>query len=107
MRATYDPQVDMAYIYVQDNIPPGGVAKTIEVRNDKDHTLFVIDLDAEGKLLGIEVFSKKYLPKEVMDTAEILKEDENQKGADVVFIGNFPIVNAVMNHLKQFPDENK
>ena len=73
MRATYDPSVDMAYIYIQNNIPPGGTAKSIEVRNDKNHTLFVIDLDSDGKLLGIEVFSGKYLPKEVMDSAEILK----------------------------------
>jgi len=50
MRVTYDPEVDMAYIYVVDPIEPGsGVRQEAALS-------FVFDFDGQDRLLGIEVF---------------------------------------------------
>ena len=47
MHYTYDPQADALYIYLQEG---GDVAKTIVVDDMRN-----VDLDAEGKVRGIEV----------------------------------------------------
>lgn len=49
---TYDPQAGATYVYLDDPIPPGGVARTIEV----DATVN-LDLDADGRVIGIEILA--------------------------------------------------
>ncbi len=46
MRIEYDKEVDAAYIYLVEDIGDGSVKK-----NDN----IILDLDKDGKLLGIEV----------------------------------------------------
>ncbi len=50
MKFEYDQDVDAAYIYLEDSIADGGVKKTIELNQN-----IILDFDAEGKLLGIEI----------------------------------------------------
>lgn len=47
---TYDPEAGAAYIYLDDSIPPGGVARTIEV----DATVH-LDYSLDGRIVGIEI----------------------------------------------------
>ncbi len=68
MRVTYDREANAAYIELVE-IPDGGVARTIEL----DRTLpgLLADLDAEGRLIGIEVLgAESNLPPELLATVE-------------------------------------
>jgi uncharacterized protein YuzE len=57
MKSTYDPEVDAFYLYFGSS----AVSESIEVRPG-----IVLDFDAEGRLLGIEVLdASKFLPKTV------------------------------------------
>lgn len=57
MKTTYDPEVDAFYLYFGFS----GVSESIEVR-----PCIVLDFDAEGRLLGIEVLdASKSLPETV------------------------------------------
>ena len=57
MKSTYDPEVDAFYLYFGSS----AVSESIEVRPG-----IVLDFDAEGRLLGIEVLdASKSLPKMV------------------------------------------
>ena len=69
MRVTYDPEVYAAYIYCVDSIPRGGVKQSIHLL---EKLLGVhVDLDSEGRILGIEVLQASYLlPAETIDQAE-------------------------------------
>ncbi|MGW4422562.1 DUF2283 domain-containing protein [Streptosporangium sp. NPDC004631] len=49
---TYDPQAGATYVYLHGPIPPGGVARTVEV----DATVN-LDLDADGRVIGIEILA--------------------------------------------------
>jgi len=74
IRATYESVSNMGYIYFQD-IKPGGVATSIPVENKKGHTLFVLDLDKDGHLIGIELFNAKIqMPERLMKYADIYNE---------------------------------
>jgi uncharacterized protein YuzE len=53
MRVTYDAAADMGYIYLVDEIKPGEAVRQVIAGEDE---AFVLDLDAQGRLLGIEVF---------------------------------------------------
>ena len=67
MRITFDKEADAAYIYFKE-LANGESVKTISL-NDS----IIIDLDAEGKALGIEVLhASKNLPQNVLKSAEIL-----------------------------------
>jgi uncharacterized protein YuzE len=71
MRATYDPGSDAAYIYLKDRIAYGEVKNSVECENDDDAAGIVLDFEANGVLLGIEVLRpRKTLPKELLDHAE-------------------------------------
>lgn len=50
MKFEYDKEVDAAYIYVKYPIKDGESKKTIELNEQ-----IILDFDAEGKLLGIEL----------------------------------------------------
>jgi uncharacterized protein YuzE len=58
MRTEIDTESDAGYIYFKE-ISPGEVKKTISLNDSVN-----IDLDSEGKLLGIEILEvSKNLPK--------------------------------------------
>jgi uncharacterized protein YuzE len=66
MEIILDREADAVYIYFKD-IAPGEVSKTISL-NDSIN----IDLDSEGKTLGIEILdASKNLPKSAIESAKI------------------------------------
>jgi uncharacterized protein YuzE len=67
MEITIDKEADAAYIYFKE-ISEGEVAKTISL-NDSIN----IDLDAEGKTLGIEILdASKNLPRAALASAKVI-----------------------------------
>ncbi|MBI2576976.1 DUF2283 domain-containing protein [Candidatus Woesearchaeota archaeon] len=68
MKITYDPDADAAYIYVKFPIKRGEAKNTVAINEN-----IIVDFDAKGKMLGIEVLSaKKMLNKEVLMEAKTL-----------------------------------
>ena len=57
MRIEHDPDVDVAYIRLVGDIPPGEVSKTVPVEMSGPDLLINLDLDIDGRLIGIEVLS--------------------------------------------------
>lgn len=55
MKITYDQSTDAAYIYLIDEIKPGGVAKTYCCDPQEVDGQIHLDFDAGGRLIGIEV----------------------------------------------------
>ena len=86
MRITYDPVCGMGYIYIQNTIAPGEVHRTVEVanKNSGEDLPILIDLDKDGKILGIEVFgASRIIPQEALSRAKILPEiDVDEKEED-------------------------
>lgn len=74
MKITYDKEADAAYIYFVDKIEKGGVEQTYLLDEFFDLKGMVnLDLDAQGRLLGLEVLeAKSQLPPEVIAKAEKL-----------------------------------
>ena len=74
MRVTIDYSVNMGYIKLEDKSLKGGKrnCKTIEVRDKvTDQTAFVIDVDKNGRLIGIEIFdAKRRMPKDMLKIAK-------------------------------------
>jgi len=67
IKITFDKEADAAYIYFKD-ISPGEVAKTISLNESIN-----IDLDSEGKTLGIEILeANKNLPSNVLNSAVMI-----------------------------------
>lgn len=67
MKVTYDKSVDAAYIYLDDNRAPGSVAKTCCCDPTEVNGQINLDLDAQGRLIGIEVLdASKKLPVSIM-----------------------------------------
>ncbi|MEU2181472.1 DUF2283 domain-containing protein [Streptomyces thermolilacinus] len=52
MRVTYDAEADMAYIQLVERIEPGEAVRQVPAG---DGTTAVLDFDAEGRLLGVEL----------------------------------------------------
>lgn len=78
MRATIDRRFGMGYLYLQDKIAKGGCAKSIEIqfdsKNPKVMPDLIIDLDKDGKVIGIEFFDAlNQMPEELINQAEKLK----------------------------------
>ena len=61
LRVTYDSEVDAAYIYFVPEIEPGGVAGTIPVDAGDHPWVINLDVDSDGRLLGIEVLEARRL----------------------------------------------
>jgi hypothetical protein len=61
---TVDHASNAAYIYLAGPIPPGGVADTVEGAPGIN-----LDFDREGRLLGIELLSLKYLHPNLLQAA--------------------------------------
>ncbi len=67
MKISLDTEADAAYIYFTD-ISPGEVSKTISLNESIN-----IDLDNEGKTLGIEILdASKNLPVNTLKSCEII-----------------------------------
>ena len=71
MRLTYDASVDAAYIYIVDHIGAGAVRETLPCEPAGCKSVFNLDFDASGRLLGIEVLgARAILPADVLNKAE-------------------------------------
>ncbi|MGO2745488.1 DUF2283 domain-containing protein [Mycetocola reblochoni] len=72
MRLTYDREADAAYLMVVDNIGPGEAVRQVQVPDDESAVgQFILDFDANGKLLGMEVlFASDALPASAIADAE-------------------------------------
>ena len=67
MRLTYDPAADAAYVYLVDRIAPGEAKQQVTALDGA----VVLDLDATGRLLGVEVvYAKRLLRPETIEEAE-------------------------------------
>ncbi len=55
MRLTYDPDADAAYVYFVDVIAAGAVKRTEVSGIELVGSVIIVDFDAEGKILGIEI----------------------------------------------------
>lgn len=67
MKIEYDKDVDAAYIYFKD-VEEGEVAQTISLNDSVN-----IDLDSEGKTLGIEIIdASKNLPVSAIKSAVLI-----------------------------------
>jgi YD repeat-containing protein len=67
MKLTYDDTVDAAYIYLEDDIKPVGVAKTYSCDPQEVGGQINLDFDAAGRLVGIEVLdARKKLPSKLI-----------------------------------------
>lgn len=60
-RVRYDAEADAAYIYLANRIEPGEVAKTIPVPSPGDPWIVNLDVDRQGRLLGLEVLAAHHL----------------------------------------------
>lgn len=61
MKVTYDAEVDAAYVTIVDHVRAGEAAFQLSAQliAEGEHpplSEFILDLDRDGKLLGIEVF---------------------------------------------------
>lgn len=67
MRITYDPDADAAYLYLSDEIPAGGVARTVPVEALAAEMMVNLDFDASNRLVGIEVMdASRVLPADLL-----------------------------------------
>lgn len=92
MLQTYDAQADALYIEIGEG---GGetareVARTVEIDDDGHWTM--VDLDADGNLLGIEVLS----PGRPWPLAEILKRYEVSADDAAMLMAGYPCAISVM-----------
>lgn len=72
MRMTFDPDADAAYIYVADEIAAGAAVENLVVERD-GHGDIVLDFNAEGRLLGVEVIgARRLLGEPALSTAQRL-----------------------------------
>jgi len=60
LRVTYDAEANAAYIYFVQDIESGGVAKVVPF-DPSDGVMVNLDLDADGRILGLEVLAARTL----------------------------------------------
>jgi len=62
---SYDSDVDAAYVYLTHPVPDGAAAHTIPF--DTEHGTINLDLDADGRIVGLEVLgAHRQLPPELL-----------------------------------------
>ena len=61
LRVTYDPEANAAYIHFVPEIEFGGVARTVPVDGGEHPWMVNLDVDSEGRLLGVEVLDARRL----------------------------------------------
>lgn len=74
MKITYDKSVNAVYIYIKDTkIMPGEASYTYSCDPIKVNGQINLDFDKDERLIGIEILgASKKLPKEILDSAEII-----------------------------------
>jgi uncharacterized protein YuzE len=71
MRLSYDAEVDVATVYLLDEIGPGGAPNSAICDLEADGGSVILLLSGEGKLVGIEVLgATKLLPPALLGPAE-------------------------------------
>ncbi|MGW5266416.1 DUF2283 domain-containing protein [Microbispora sp. NPDC004025] len=81
MRIDHDRENNVAYIYLVDEIGEGEAVTQIEVEDDELRGEIVLDLDREGRLLGIEVLgASRILRPEVLALAGDEADDDGDEG---------------------------
>ncbi|WP_169988253.1 MULTISPECIES: DUF2283 domain-containing protein [unclassified Microbispora] len=79
MRVDHDRENNVAYIYLVDEIGEGEAVTQIEVEDDELRGEIVLDLDREGRLLGIEVLgASRILRPEVLAQADDEADDGDE-----------------------------
>jgi len=67
MRTEYSKKLDLAYIYLKE-IGQGEIARTVSPIDAIN-----VDLDLEGKIIGIEIFeASKHVPREFLSQADVV-----------------------------------
>jgi uncharacterized protein YuzE len=61
LRVTYDSEANAAYIYFVPELQFGGVARTVPVDGGEHPWMVNLDVDSEGRILGIEVLDARRL----------------------------------------------
>ncbi len=61
VRVTYDPEADAAYFYLVAEIRDGQAVQTVCVDREEVGGMVNLDLDVEGKILGMEVLGARRL----------------------------------------------
>jgi uncharacterized protein YuzE len=70
LRVTFDRSADCAFIYLRE-IEAGGVATACNVECDEAMGDVVVNLDREGRIIGIEIIgATRGLPAAVLESAE-------------------------------------
>jgi uncharacterized protein YuzE len=59
MRLTFDPEADAAYLNIEE-IPPGAAVENVVVGREGKGDI-VLDFDADGYLLGVEIIGAEAL----------------------------------------------
>jgi len=73
MQVTWQKDIDMAYLCLRDGGAPGKVVRTVVCTDEDIPGLVNLDIDASGRILGIEfAFASRLLPEEVLAQAELL-----------------------------------
>ena len=60
MRKTFDPEADAAYVDIADAIASGPAVENVVVEREGKGDI-VLDFDANGRLLGVEIIGAKAL----------------------------------------------
>lgn len=68
-RIEYDPAANAAYIYLTEEILAGSVSRTVCVNPTEIGGMVNLDLDDEGRIIGLEVLdARKLLPRDILPT---------------------------------------
>ena len=67
---TYDPEADAAYFYLVEEIRLGEAVRTVSVDPQSIGGMVNLDLDADGRILGLEV----------LDASRLLRRDVLPEG---------------------------
>jgi uncharacterized protein YuzE len=77
LTCTYDREADAAYVYLDTPVPAAAVRQVLPF--DPENGMFVLDLDAEGHVLGLEILdASRHLPAALLDA--ILPADGDRPG---------------------------
>jgi uncharacterized protein YuzE len=72
MRITFDPEADAAYVFLEHNIATGAAVENVVVGREGKGDL-VLDFDADGYLLGVEIIgATELVHRSVLAAAERL-----------------------------------
>ena len=67
LRISYDSAANAAYIQLVDEIPAGGVTRTVCIDPREIPGMVNIDLDDEGRIVGLEVLdASRLLPPDLL-----------------------------------------